>query len=83
MFPKESRRRAEDIMEDVKATYQIQIFSGATHGFGTRGDPEVEDSRMFLKPLNSQIIIDCSLIIGWAKEKSAQGVAEWFMRFSW
>ena len=49
-FPKESRRRAEDILEEVKATYHVQIFSGVTHGFGTRGDPEVENSRMFYKP---------------------------------
>jgi dienelactone hydrolase len=47
-FPKESRRRAEDILEEVKATYHVQIFSGVAHGFGTRGDPEVENSRMFL-----------------------------------
>ena len=47
MFSKQSRRRAEDILEEVKATYHIQIFSGAVHGFGTRGDPNVEDSRMF------------------------------------
>ena len=47
-FPKESRRRAEDILEEVKATYHIQIFSGVTHGFGTRGDPSVENSRMFI-----------------------------------
>ena len=46
-FPKESRRRAEDILEEVKATYHVQIFSGVAHGFGTRGDPEVENSRMF------------------------------------
>jgi len=62
-FPKESRRRAEDILEEVKATYHVQIFSGVAHGFGTRGDPEVENSR-------------------WAKEKSAQGILEWFIRFS-
>ena len=47
-FPKESRRRAEDILEEVKATYHVQIFSGVTHGFGTRGDPNVENSRMFI-----------------------------------
>ena len=47
MFSKQSRRRAEDILEEVKATYNIQIFSGVIHGFGTRGDPNVEDSRMF------------------------------------
>jgi hypothetical protein len=46
-FPKESRRRAEDILEEVKATYHVQIFSGVSHGFGTRGDPEVENTRMF------------------------------------
>jgi len=62
-FPKESRRRAEDILEEVKATDHVQIFSGVAHGFGTRGDPDVENSR-------------------WAKEKSAQGVIEWFIRFS-
>jgi dienelactone hydrolase len=47
-FPKESRRRAEDLLEEVKATYHVQIFSGVAHGFGTRGDPAVENSRMFL-----------------------------------
>lgn len=47
-FPKESRRRAEDILEEIKATYHVQIFSGVSHGFGTRGDPNVENSRMFL-----------------------------------
>ena len=83
MFSKESRRRAEDILEEVKATYHVQVFSGAIHGFGTRGDPEVEDSRMYFKPLNSYIIIDSYLILGWAKEKSAQGITEWFIRFSW
>jgi hypothetical protein len=46
-FPKESRRRAEDILEEIKATYHVQLFSGVSHGFGTRGDPEVENSRMF------------------------------------
>ena len=52
-FPKESRRRAEDILEEVKAMYHVQLFSGVTHGFGTRGDPEVENSRMFYKPLKN------------------------------
>ncbi|TFK38809.1 Alpha/Beta hydrolase protein [Crucibulum laeve] len=44
-FPAESRRRAEDILQEVKATYHLQLFSGVTHGFATRGDPEVENSR--------------------------------------
>jgi dienelactone hydrolase len=50
-FPKESRRRAEDILEEIKATYHVQVFSGVNHGFGTRGDPDVENTRMFYKPL--------------------------------
>ena len=58
-FPKESRRRAEDILEEVKATYHVQIFSGVAHGFGTRGDPEVENSRMcFYYKLFLKIILD-------------------------
>ncbi|KAF5339957.1 hypothetical protein D9758_016755 [Tetrapyrgos nigripes] len=44
-FPLESRRRAEDILVEVKAKYYIQVFSGVKHGFAVRGDPEVEDER--------------------------------------
>ncbi|KAJ7853703.1 hypothetical protein B0H14DRAFT_2758047 [Mycena olivaceomarginata] len=39
-FGPEFRRRAEDILAENKAQYQIQVFSGVTHGFATRGDPE-------------------------------------------
>ncbi|KAF5351414.1 hypothetical protein D9758_013509 [Tetrapyrgos nigripes] len=42
-FPLESRRRAEDILVEVKAKYYIQVFSGVKHGFAVRGDPEVGD----------------------------------------
>jgi hypothetical protein len=40
-FPTESRRRAEDILIETKATYHIQLFSGVNHGFATRGDPAI------------------------------------------
>lgn len=46
-FPAESRRRAEDILAEVKAVYYVQLFSGVSHGFATRGDPDVEISRAF------------------------------------
>ena len=46
-FSKEYHRRAEDILEDVKATYHLQLFSGVTHGFGTHGDLDQENSHMF------------------------------------
>ena len=41
-FPHEARRRAEDILVEKKATYFIQVFSGACHGFATRPDPELK-----------------------------------------
>jgi hypothetical protein len=47
-FPLEFRRRAEDLLVEVKATYHIQVFSGVEHGFATRGDPNVEHSRQFI-----------------------------------
>ncbi|TFK23739.1 alpha/beta-hydrolase [Coprinopsis marcescibilis] len=44
-FPAESRRRAVDIIIEKKLPYHVQVFSGVSHGFGTRGDPQVENSR--------------------------------------
>lgn len=45
LFPLTSRRRAEDILVEKKATYTIQVFSGVAHGFAVRGDPNVGDIR--------------------------------------
>ncbi|KAK7464208.1 hypothetical protein VKT23_006374 [Stygiomarasmius scandens] len=44
-FPLESRRRAEDILVEIKAKYFIQVFSGVKHGFAVRGDPDIFDER--------------------------------------
>ncbi len=44
-FPHAARRRAEDILVERKATYFIQIFGGARHGYATRADPEVKTER--------------------------------------
>ncbi|OAX37883.1 alpha/beta-hydrolase [Rhizopogon vinicolor AM-OR11-026] len=44
-FPAPLRRRTEDILVEKKATYYFQIFSGVSHGFGTRADPEVETQK--------------------------------------
>ncbi|KAJ7773661.1 Alpha/Beta hydrolase protein [Mycena maculata] len=44
-FSLEFRRRAEDILVENKAQYQIQVFSRVQHGFAVRGDPEVPDAR--------------------------------------
>ncbi|KAI0370125.1 alpha/beta-hydrolase [Pilatotrama ljubarskyi] len=44
-FPHAARRRAEDILVQRKATYYIQIFGGAFHGFATRPDPSLKAER--------------------------------------
>lgn len=37
-FPVEARRQAEDLLVKIRAQYYIQVFSGASHGFGARAD---------------------------------------------
>ncbi|CAA7266419.1 unnamed protein product [Cyclocybe aegerita] len=64
-FPTESRRRAEDILAEIKATYHDQLFSSIVHGFATRGDPEVENSR-WAKEESARSIIE------WFKRFSKQ-----------
>jgi len=44
-FPTEFRRRAEDLLVEKKAQYQIQVFSRVQHGFAVRGDMENSDAR--------------------------------------
>ncbi|KAF8168564.1 Alpha/Beta hydrolase protein [Crassisporium funariophilum] len=56
-FPSESRRRAEDLLAENKATYHVQVFSGVTHGFALRGDPEIENAR-WAKEESARSIID-------------------------
>ena len=43
-FPLESRRRAEDILAQRKSQYHIQVFSGVSHAFASKGnlqDPNI------------------------------------------
>ncbi|KAG8214444.1 hypothetical protein J3R82DRAFT_9467 [Butyriboletus roseoflavus] len=44
-FSLEARRRAEDILVSNKSTYFFQVFSGVSHGFAVRGDPNVPHAR--------------------------------------
>ena len=46
-FPAQARREAEEILVKNKAHYYFQIFSGVSHGFGTRGDPADDAQRAF------------------------------------
>jgi len=38
IFPEEKRHRTEEILKEMGATYQINLYSGVAHGFAVRGD---------------------------------------------
>ncbi|KKA02458.1 hypothetical protein D499_0J00690 [Hanseniaspora uvarum DSM 2768] len=38
-FPADKRVETQAKLQEIKATYQIDIFSGVSHGFAARGDP--------------------------------------------
>ena len=80
-FPLDARRRAEDLLIANGHTYHFQVFSGVSHGFAIRGDPEVENERE-LKTASRVLPTCADRGIGWAKEASADGILRWFHRFS-
>ncbi|KAG6840326.1 hypothetical protein C0991_007439 [Blastosporella zonata] len=55
-FPVESRRRAEDLLVEAKATYHISVFSGVSHGFATRCNLEIENESWAKEEAARQII---------------------------
>jgi len=55
-FPTESRRKAEDILVEVKTPYHIQVFGGAEHGFAVRGNDKDKFSR-WAKEQSAEAII--------------------------
>ena len=81
-FPTESRRRAEDILIEKKATYHIRLFSGVEHGFATKGDPTIENTRKLIIYCHATYPDICLRQSGWAKEQAAHSVIEWFNRFT-
>ncbi|KAI9646844.1 hypothetical protein NHQ30_004844 [Ciborinia camelliae] len=38
IFPAEKRHKTEEILKEIKATYQMNLFSGVAHGFSVRCD---------------------------------------------
>ncbi|CAI8499124.1 unnamed protein product [Hanseniaspora opuntiae] len=42
-FPADKRAETQAKLQETKATYQIDIFSGVSHGFAARGDPKDEN----------------------------------------
>lgn len=41
VFPEEKRHESERILKELGLPYQINLFSGVSHGFAVRGDPSV------------------------------------------
>ncbi|QSZ34573.1 hypothetical protein DSL72_006167 [Monilinia vaccinii-corymbosi] len=38
IFPAEKRHQTEEILKEINATYQINLYGGTSHGFSIRGD---------------------------------------------
>lgn len=86
-FDTESRRRAIDILQEDKKTYQLQLFAGVQHGFALRGDQNDPYQREFggyvhtcrndshLVSLMSETNISSSA--GYVKEESMRGIVAW------
>jgi hypothetical protein len=61
-FPRTSLYRATDILAQNKKQYHVQVFSGVSHGFATRADPNDPNAGGFLRlaidDLNSLLYVD-------------------------
>ncbi|KFY84487.1 hypothetical protein V500_09280 [Pseudogymnoascus sp. VKM F-4518 (FW-2643)] len=45
IFPVELRHKSEEILKATKVPYQINLFSGVSHGFSVRGDPNIPQEK--------------------------------------
>jgi len=45
IFPAEKRHRSEEILVETKQPYQINLYSGVSHGFSVRCDPSVKHEK--------------------------------------
>lgn len=45
IFPAEKRHKSEEILIEQKVPYQINLFSGVSHGFAVRGDLKVPQQK--------------------------------------
>lgn len=45
VFPREKRHGSEAILSKTGQPYQISLFSGVSHGFAVRGDPNIQIQR--------------------------------------
>ena len=77
-FDVQSRRKALDILQGEKKTYNLQLFSGVEHGFALRGNMDNPYERKI--PLQSGLwpIILTQGHLGYTKEESLRGITSWF-----
>lgn len=45
IFPTEKRHKSEEILITTKQPYQVNLYSGTSHGFAVRGDPTIKVER--------------------------------------
>ncbi|ELR05030.1 hypothetical protein VC83_05086 [Pseudogymnoascus destructans] len=45
IFPVEERHKSEEILAKIKVPYQINLFSGVSHGFAVRGDLNIPQEK--------------------------------------
>ncbi|EED18003.1 dienelactone hydrolase, putative [Talaromyces stipitatus ATCC 10500] len=49
IFPAEKRHVSEEILQEVGFPYQINLYSGVSHGFGVRGDMNAGEVRYAMR----------------------------------
>ena len=49
IFPAEKRHVSEAILQETGLPYQVNLYSGVSHGFGVRGDPTSREVRFAMK----------------------------------
>lgn len=54
IFPPELRHQTEAALAEMKATYQVNLFSGVYHGFAVRGDISIAE----VKYAKEQVLLD-------------------------
>lgn len=63
-------------MQAEKKRFQVQLFQGVEHGFALRGDVNNAYERKYHSSMLQGTT--SSLVIGYTKEQSLKGIAEWF-----
>ena len=45
IFPVDNRYKTESLLRETKQDYQINLFSGTSHGFSVRGDLKIKQQK--------------------------------------